>query len=96
MWIRVTRAEAEALNRCLSIDALTPADRTAITAIVRRWDEARTQTKDHTNAIHVARKKYANPSSDDIEIDIDAPFSIADNGLWIGGWFWLTNEEALS
>lgn len=45
MWLRRTKDEIEALARCLYIDALTPPDRTAISSVIRRWDEARTQCK---------------------------------------------------
>lgn len=41
-------------------------------------------------AIQAARDIYQN---DDLEIDDDARLSVADNGVWVQAWIWVSNEE---
>lgn len=36
--------------------------------------------------INAAREQYAN---DDIEIDSNATFSVADDGVWVQAWVWV-------
>lgn len=31
--------------------------------------------------------------SDDVEIDDDCQFSVADDGTWVGGWLWVPHQE---
>ena len=38
---------------------------------------------------NAARRNYANPSNDDIEIDDDAKISRCDEGAWIQAWVWV-------
>lgn len=36
-----------------------------------------------------ARKYYALPSSDDLEVDDQPRFSMGDNGMWVSAWVWV-------
>lgn len=36
-----------------------------------------------------ARVLWADPSSDDIEVDDDAKLSETDNGVWVQAWVWV-------
>lgn len=49
-------------------------------------------------AIRYARKHYADPSGDDIEIDDNPSVSIADDptltrGIWVSAWVWVPIDE---
>lgn len=46
-----------------------------------------------TAYVSKAREKYADPSSDDIEIDDDPFISTADGGIWVNAWVWVSDEE---
>ena len=48
------------------------------------------QGKQAAQLIQAARDNYAN---DDIEIDDDARFSLADEGTWVAAWVWVNNAE---
>lgn len=39
--------------------------------------------------VEKARKQYAEPSSNDVEVDDDAAISRADDGTWVQAWLWL-------
>ena len=41
----------------------------------------------------VAEELYG---SDDIEVDADAVISETDDGVWVQGWLWVSNEELAS
>jgi hypothetical protein len=43
--------------------------------------------------IDLARKRYADPSSDDIEVDDTPLISHTDEGCWISGWLWVADES---
>lgn len=105
MWLRITADEAAALARvCASWTApVSDSDRVALCAIYQRWEEARTQSRDLANYRGAARTLYCVGSDDNIEIDLDAAFSVHDAGVWVMGWLHvrsedvkdLTSEEAL-
>ena len=40
-------------------------------------------------ARNYARKRYANPSGDDIEVDDTPAFSAGDEGIWVQAWVWV-------
>jgi hypothetical protein len=42
----------------------------------------------------LAKDLYAAGSNDDIAVDQDALLSIVDNGVWVQGWLWVSNEKA--
>lgn len=49
-----------------------------------------TEDADSADAwIAAARREYG---SDDVEVDDDAAFSVGDDGVWVGGWLFLSNE----
>jgi hypothetical protein len=37
-----------------------------------------------------ARETYVQGSNEDVAIDENAKFSVADNGVWVGGWMWVS------
>jgi hypothetical protein len=43
--------------------------------------------------IERARDEYAYCSDNNIEIDDDAGFSVAEDGVWVQAWVWLHNEQ---
>jgi len=43
--------------------------------------------------VEEARKRYADPSSDSIEVDDGARLSIVDEGTWVQAWVWVPNPE---
>ena len=44
-------------------------------------------------AVTWARKHYADPSDDDIEIDADMPVAPVDGGVWVQAWVYVRNED---
>lgn len=45
-------------------------------------------------AIPAAKAKYAMHGADDnLEVDDDARTSVADNGVWVQAWVWISNDE---
>lgn len=44
--------------------------------------------------LEIARDIYARDSDGDIEIDNDAKSSIAEDGVWVQAWVWLSKEES--
>ena len=40
-----------------------------------------------------ARRIYAAPSDNDLEIDDDPDISEGDNGLWVSAWVWVADQE---
>lgn len=44
-------------------------------------------------AIERARTRYADPSSDDIEIDDSAPVAPSDHGMWVQAWVHVRTED---
>jgi hypothetical protein len=44
-------------------------------------------------AVERARTRYADPSSDDIEVDDMAPVSPSDHGVWVQAWVHVRTEE---
>jgi len=58
----------------------------------------RSFTKEHLGdntqiCIEVARDLYCENTNCDIDIDDSAPLSIVDEGVWVGAWVWVNNEE---
>ena len=44
--------------------------------------------------IEEARRRYAEGSDDNIEVDDDAQFSHLDGeGCWVSGWLWVKDDE---
>lgn len=48
---------------------------------------------DLKRAIDAARKVYADPSNDDVEVDDNALVSVADGGIWVQMWGWLADFD---
>ena len=44
-------------------------------------------------AVAWARKHYADPSDDDIEIDENARIAPTDEGVWVRAWVYVRNED---
>lgn len=45
--------------------------------------------KDRAKLVEQARELYALGSDDDIEVDEDARFSVAEAGTWVQAWVWV-------
>lgn len=43
-------------------------------------------------AVAEARKRYAEPSDDDIEIDDEPAYLDAEDGYWVAAWVWVRKE----
>lgn len=79
MWVKLDDEDVAALE---AIE--TP----ELAELRRRIREQREHAARHADARDWARDTYAN---DDVEIDDDAPFSVGDTGVWVGGWLFVPN-----
>jgi hypothetical protein len=53
----------------------------------------RSQRAIELDYITAARGNYANPSSNEIEIDDDPKVSTSGAGAWVAAWVWVNCEE---
>ena len=53
----------------------------------------RSQRAIELDYITVARENHANPSSNEIEIDVDPKVSTSGTGAWVAAWVWVNCEE---
>lgn len=48
---------------------------------------------DQLRCVEVARRDYARPSDDRIEIDDHPALSVGDEGVWVAAWLWVDNAD---
>ena len=82
MLTRIDPEDAEILSRTRGLEQLYD-----------RYVESVRESAEFEAEIARAREDYAAPSDNDIEIDAHPPVGPADDGIWVGAWVWVPDDE---
>ena len=79
MYVMITPEEAEALQAA-SAQSVT------LAKLHQKYTAMCADSEFNSDKINKARRKYADPSNDAVEIDDHPPVSKSHDGIWISAW----------
>jgi hypothetical protein len=88
IWLRISDEMAKQLLLCCS---RKPQLYEELLAELKRFCPEE-PWQDQPAAIQFSRSRWSH-EQDDIEIDEDAALSVAENGVWVQGWLWVSKED---